>query len=112
MHGLGLISANRGGEESFYINDGHSGVRFLSNENGAVTDSYDYDGYGNLISSTGSTENNYLYRSEQFDPNLGMQYLRQRYYNPELGRFTSVDPFEGLIELPVSRHRYLYAGFE
>ena len=27
---------------------------------------------GNLISQTGSTENVYLYRGEQFDPGLGM----------------------------------------
>jgi len=47
-------------------------------------------------------------RGEQFDPNLGLQYLRARYYAPSLGRFVSVDPFAGMIEEPMSRHRYLY----
>lgn len=39
-----------------------------------------------------------------------MQYLRQRYYDTSVGRFASVDPFSGLVELPVSRHRYLYGN--
>ena len=110
VHGLNLISAERSGEADYYINDGHSGVRQLTDENGIVTDSYDYDGYGNLLNSTGSTENNYLYRGEQFDRELGMQYLRQRYYNTSVGRFASVDPFSGLVELPMSRHRYMYGN--
>ncbi|NET91148.1 MAG: hypothetical protein F6K45_24165 [Kamptonema sp. SIO1D9] len=108
VYGNSLISMQRGGEEFVYLNDGHSGVRFLSDEMGAVSDSYVYDAYGNLLSSTGDTENNYLYRGEQFDPNLGMQYLRARYYDPSLGRLASVDPFEGMVEEPMSRHRYLY----
>ena len=110
VHGLNLISANRDGETNYYINDGHSGIRQLTDENGNVTDSYDYDAYGNLLNSSGSTENNYLYRGEQYDQELGMQYLRQRYYDTSVGRFASVDPFSGLVELPMSRHRYMYGN--
>nr|WP_275994433.1 RHS repeat-associated core domain-containing protein [Argonema antarcticum] len=77
---------------------------------GAVTDKYNYDAFGNLLSSTGNTNNNYLYRGEQFDPNLGWQYLRARYYDPNVGRFPNVDPFEGMQKEPMSRHRYLYGN--
>ena len=79
-------------------------------ENGVVTDIYSYDAYGNLLGSTGTNENDYLYRGEQFDESLDLQYLRARYYDPTTGRFISTDPFEGNIEQPVSRHRYLYAN--
>ena len=35
---------------SFYGFDGHGSVRFLTSSTGAVTDTYDYDAFGNLIS--------------------------------------------------------------
>ena len=40
---------------SFYQYDGHGSVRQLTNGGGAVTDTYDYDAFGNLISRTGTT---------------------------------------------------------
>jgi RHS repeat-associated protein len=110
VHGLNLISQTRKGVSKFYFEDRHSGVRQLSNAAGAVTDTYNYDAYGNLLQSTGETQNNYLYRGEQVDTNLGMQYLRARYYNQNQGRFASVDPFEGVLEQPMTRHRYIYGN--
>ena len=79
---------------SFYQYDGMDDVRQLTNSSGAVTDSYEYDAFGNLLAKTGSTPNNYLYRGEQYDSDLGMYYLRARYYNPLTGRFMSRDPKE------------------
>jgi RHS repeat-associated protein len=107
---LDLISQTRGTATSVYLEDGHSGVRQLTNTTGTVTDQYGYDGYGNVIYSVGSTQNTYQYRGEQSDPNLGLQYLRARYYDTRTGRFASVDPFEGYQEVPISRHRYAYGN--
>jgi len=53
-------------------------VRLLTDATGAVTDTYDYDGWGNAVNTTGSTPNVYLYRGEQYDPDLGLYYLRAR----------------------------------
>ena len=110
VRGLDLISQQRGDESRFYLQDGHSGVRLLTDELGTVTDSYEYGAYGDVLSATGTTENPYLYRGEWWDAELGLQYLRARYYEPETGRFLSPDPFEGVVESPVSRHRYLYGN--
>jgi len=66
---------------SFYLYDGHSSVRALADSTGAITDTYDYDAYGNLINRTGTTPNNYLFAGEQFDPTLGIYYNRARYYD-------------------------------
>ena len=70
-----------------------------------MTDTYEYDAFGNSVNKTGATPNNYLYRGEQYDPDLGLYYLRARYYNPATGRFLSVDPLadEG-------QRRYEYAA--
>jgi RHS repeat-associated protein len=49
--------------------------------------------------------NNYLYRGEQWDADLGLYYLRACYYNPLTGRFLSVDPEAG-----EGQRRYQYAA--
>jgi RHS repeat-associated protein len=74
-----------------------------------VTDTYNYDAFGNQLNSTGSTPNNYLYRGEQYDQDLNLYYLRARYYNPATGRFLSRDPNEGKPVDPETLHKYLYA---
>ena len=84
-------------------------MRQLTNSAGAVTDAYEYDAFGNLIAQTGTTPNAYLYRSERYDSDLGLYYLRARWYNPATGRFMSRDPYEGSIYDPASLHRYNYA---
>ncbi|MDE5582236.1 MAG: sugar-binding protein, partial [Ruminococcus sp.] len=77
--GTDLISQERDGKLSYYLTDGHGSVRALVNEKGRVTDKYVYDAFGNLISSTGQTENDFLFAGEQFDPITGLYYLRARY---------------------------------
>ncbi len=95
---------------SFYGYDGGGSVRQLTSLAGGVTDSYNYDAFGNLLSSPGPTPNNYLYRGEQYDSDLGLYYLRARYYNPQTGRFLSRDSFDGNRGEPKTLHKYLYAG--
>lgn len=95
---------------SFYGYDGFGSVRQLTNSTGTVTDTYEYDAFGNIVNQTGTTPNNYLYRGEQFDSDLGLYYLRARYYNPATGRFLSRDPEEGEANDPKTLHKYLYAG--
>jgi RHS repeat-associated protein len=95
---------------SFYVYDGHGSVRALTDQTGAVTDTYDYDAFGTIINSSGTTPNNYLYSGEEYDPDLHDYYLRARYYVPRTGRFLTIDPYLGNLEDPISLHRYLYAG--
>ena len=105
-----LISQERDGKKSYYVYDGHGSVRALADESGKVTDKYVYDAFGNLISSVGSTKNDFLFCGEQFDPVTGLYYLRARYMNPSVGRFITMDSYEGSIDDPVSLHKYLYAN--
>jgi RHS repeat-associated protein len=71
---------------------------------------YDYDAYGNTVNTTGSTPNVYLYRGEQYDSDLGLYYLRARYFNPTAGRFLTRDQANGVPERPDTLHKYLYAA--
>ncbi len=108
VYGLNLIEQEREGVKSFYHADGLGSTRFLTDIEGYITDTYIYDAYGNILSSIGQTVNNYLYTGEQFDPNLGEYYLRARYYDPSIGRFTARDPFEGFLTEPLSLAKYPY----
>ncbi|MGA3080561.1 MAG: RHS repeat-associated core domain-containing protein [Terracidiphilus sp.] len=112
-YGLQRISQNQlvngQGTPSFYEYDGGGNVRALTSAAGQVTDSYEYDAFGNEIGHSGATPNNYLYRGEQWDPDLSLYYLRARYYNPVTGRFLSQDPYAGDVYDPPSLHRYRYA---
>jgi RHS repeat-associated protein len=85
-------------------------VRALTNASGAVTDTYHYDAFGNLIHSTGTTPNNYLFAGEQLDSDLNLYYIRARYLNTNTGRFWSMDAYEGNSSDPSSLHKYLYAN--
>ena len=113
-YGLQRISEdqiiNNSWTPSFYGYDGFGSVRQLTNLAGTVTDTYSYDAFGNILNSTGTTPNNYLYRGEQYDSDLGLYYLRARYYNPATGRFVERDPLDGYINVPATLHKYLYAS--
>ena len=109
VYGYGLIAKDEGDEEFFYHADGLGSSRLLTDIYGRVSDSYSYDGYGNLIAATGTGENAYLFAGEQRDKETGLDYLRARYYDPFLGRFISADAYEGTLADPMSLHDYLYA---
>ncbi|MBZ8178549.1 RHS repeat-associated core domain-containing protein [Oscillatoria salina] len=110
VYGHDLISQSRNGEKDLYQVDGLGSTRVLTDEMGVVTDTYDYDVFGEEIESTGESENSYLFAGEQFDEELEEYYLRQRFYDPGLGRFTRRDSYEGRLGEPITLHKYLYGN--
>lgn len=108
-YGLGLISQYRSGIMSYYHPDNLGSTRLLTSAGGKVTDTYNYDAYGQVTDETGTTPNNYLFAGQERDFNLGLDYLRARYMSPELGRFYGRDPGPGDTMDPASLHPYIYA---
>jgi len=92
--------------------DGHGNITFLTDTAGAVTDSYDYDAWGILVASTGSTPNTRLYACEELDPDLGLINLRARQYKPNSGRFATIDPLTGEVHKPTSFNKYIYTSID
>lgn len=69
-------------EISYYVRDGHGSTRALTDPNGNITDTYDYDAFGNLIHSattlSSPTPNEFLFAGEQYDTETGHYYNRAR----------------------------------
>jgi RHS repeat-associated protein len=69
-----------------------------------------YDAFGDAWTVSVATPNNYLYRGEHYYSELGLYYLRARWYIPVTGRFLSRDPADGSISDPKSLHKDLYVS--
>ncbi|HOV28163.1 MAG TPA: RHS repeat-associated core domain-containing protein, partial [Pseudobacteroides sp.] len=51
--------------------------------------------FGNTVEAVEKVQNRFRYAGEQFDPVTGQYYLRARFYNPVIGRFTQEDTYRG-----------------
>ena len=110
IRGIDLLFEDQSGVLSYYVSDNLGSTRALTNSAGAITETYSYDAYGNLIANTGTTVNPYLFTGQWFDAAIGQYYLRARDYNPSTGAFTSRDSFGGKADSPLTENHYLYAG--
>jgi RHS repeat-associated protein len=105
-----LISQKRGGVVNYYLFDAQDNVRVLADSNGTITDQYSYTAFGQLKSSSGTTNNTFRYTGQQFDSLTGLYNLRARYYNPIDGRFLSRDSASYQAQNPVELNRYGYTA--
>jgi RHS repeat-associated protein len=110
VYGQERISQNRGGNERFYLSDGQTSIRELTDASGLVSDQYWYTAFGEELVKTGSTGNEFRYVGEQWDPNTHFYYLRSRWMDARVGRFNSSDIYFGDVRKTINLHRYLYAG--
>ncbi len=109
-YGDNLLAMTQGSTTNYVHADTQGNTRLLTNNTGAISDTYIYDGYGNDAGATGSSSTPYRYGGQRLDADTGLYQLRARSYDPAAGRFISRDPFGGRPTTPVSQHRYLYAN--
>lgn len=95
-------------EKQYYVTNPHGDVIQLTDENGNVIKSYEYDSMGNEVSPEKKDENPFRYCGEYYDKETGEIYLRARYYQPEVGRFITRDTYTGEDDEPLSLHLYTY----
>ena len=100
------------GSVQFELNlhtDGMASVRKVSNSNGELTDSFEFDAFGSELNRAGSSDIDHRYRGEQFDLYTRSYNLRARWYQPEIGRFQTADTWGGAAYDPMTLHKYTYA---
>ncbi|GAK40663.1 RHS repeat-associated core domain-containing protein [Paenibacillus urinalis] len=96
------------GEKQYYVLNGHGDVEYIVDSDGEILNSYTYDLWGKPISKNEKVSNIFLYAGEYWDPSTNLQYLRARWYNPNIGRFINEDTYEGQINSPQTLNLYAY----
>lgn len=86
---------NSEGVLSYYLHNAHGDVVDIVDNTGQVLNNYNYDAFGNITSQVEEINNKFKYAGEQLDNITGLYYLRARYYNPQIGRFTQEDTYRG-----------------
>lgn len=102
------LARKTNGSWYYYIYNAHGDVVGLVNDSGTVVNTYEYTPWGEIKSENETVDNPIKYAGEYYDDELDMIYLRARYYDPSIGRFTSLDVEEGEMSEPLDMNRYVY----
>ena len=93
--GAGMEAFRRGQELSYYHRDEQLSTAFVTDGQGEIRNSYQYDAFGIPLETTEQLNNRIRYTGQQYDDVTGQYYLRARYYNPVAGRFMQEDVYQG-----------------
>jgi RHS repeat-associated protein len=108
VYGLDLISQIESSNTLYIHSDGLGSTKLLSDPSATIVARYAYDVFGEIRSYIGTENTNYTFTGEQLDVETGLQFLRARYYDPDDGRFISVDPVPGNSKSPQTLNPYVY----
>jgi RHS repeat-associated protein len=110
LYGLDIIAEQlAGADRYYYVHDGLGSVRQLLDSSGQIATRYAYDPFGGPLAGNG-VPNPWQFTGEAWDAEVGLLYLRARYYQPETGRFITKDPWAGNVRRPGTLNRYVYVG--
>lgn len=117
LYGLGRLAVATSEKEALgqYVTDGLGSVRGVASEGGGLHQRNRFDPWGvpapgSHLRGTGKYANTYGFTGEDWDQELGLLYLRARYYRPEAGRFLTADSFPGFPMDPLSQNVWAYAA--
>ena len=99
IRGSELIARSSDGESArtyyHYASDEMGSTTHIVDENGNVQNRYEYDAWGKIEVKEEAVPNRFTYYGQQIDPITQQYYLRARFYNPVIGRFTQEDTYRG-----------------
>lgn len=108
-YGLGRVSTTSPANSANYLTDGRGSVTGVLDSSSSLTASYAYDPFGNVTKGATGEIPFFGFNQEEYNPETGLQYLRERYYDTSTGRFPTQDDYLGDIQNPLTLNRYLYA---
>lgn len=95
--GYGVAAGCQNGNKGYrsYHLDEQNSTAYIIDSGQRIENSYQYDAPGGIRSNNEKIHNRILYTGQQYDQITGQYYLRARYYNPLVGRFTQEDVYRG-----------------
>ena len=78
-------------DHNYYLTDEQGSVRYVLDAAGNVQNDYRYDAFGQCIAGQENIPNRLRYNAQIEDDLTGLYYMRARYYNTGIGRFTQED---------------------
>ncbi|WUW19284.1 polymorphic toxin-type HINT domain-containing protein [Streptomyces sp. NBC_01463] len=85
------LTRSENGSTQVYLTDALGSVIGLANSDGTIATTYAYDPNGTATPTGAVSTNPYTFTGRESD-DTGLLYYRNRYYDPETGRFISQDP--------------------
>lgn len=96
------------GATLFLITDHLGSIRRILDPAGNPLSATEYGEYGQIVDNVGTAP--IAMYAGMIRDNHGLYYARQRYYDPSILRFISIDPWIGDYQWPASHNSYSYAG--
>ena len=108
-----LISRTDTQGTRYYHGDALGSTRLMTKPDQTEAATYVYDAWGKVTGHTGETTNKFKFTAREFEDEIGLQYNRARFYDPETGRFITQDPLtKGPDDPTVSYQDNLYSFFK
>ena len=99
IRGTELIAASSSADSArtyyHYVSDEMGSTTHIVDEAGAVQNRYEYDAWGNITAQEEAVSNRFKFTGQQWDPVTQQYYLRARFYNPVIAKFTQEDTYRG-----------------
>jgi RHS repeat-associated protein len=108
--GTETFASKKGTVQYFYHNDHLGGVNVITDITGGRVQLVEYDPWGGVSRSEGNIDPTHKFTGKELDPETGLYYYGGRYYDPEISRFISPDPFVQDEEDPQNLNRYSYVN--
>jgi RHS repeat-associated protein len=105
-----LASQQVGSNRYYYLFDGLGSVVGVTDSSGNLVNTYAYEPYGKIRSSTGTLANPWRFAGAYFDTETSLYKMGARYYDANLARWTQPDPNRGSLSDPPSLNIYPYAA--
>ncbi len=77
-----------------YANDEMGSITHIVDDK-QILNQYEYDAWGNVVSQEETIKNRFKFNGQQLDHIIQQYYLRARFYNSVIGRFTQKDTYRG-----------------